>query len=186
MITEIVPGSISAIAQASGRPLALSMVDCEIVILVDTSGSMSNHDSRGGKSRYDVACEELRILQANNPGKILVISFSDTAIVCLGGVPQYLGGGTMVSRALEYARTYDLPAMKFILISDGEPTDEIQALRVAKTYKNPISTVYVGPEDHPYGREFLSRLASLSGGSSVSADRVKELAATVERLLLKS
>ena len=42
MITDIVPGSISAISQMSGRPLALSMMDCEIVILVDTSASMSD------------------------------------------------------------------------------------------------------------------------------------------------
>lgn len=184
MITDIVPGSISAISQMSGRPLALSMMDCEIVILVDTSASMSDCDSRGGKSRYDVACEELRFLQANNPGKILVISFSDTALACLGGVPQYIGGGTLVSRALEYARPYDIPGMKIILISDGEPMDERQAFDVAKTYHNAISTIYVGPEDRPYGRDFLRRLAAATGGSTVTADRVKELATTVQTLLL--
>ena len=63
--------------------------------------------------------------------------------------------------------------------------DERQAFDVAKTYHNAISTIYVGPEDRPYGRDFLRRLAAATGGSTVTADRVKELASTVTQLLLK-
>lgn len=184
--TQIVPGSISAIAQTTGKPLALSMMTVEIVILVDTSGSMTDRDSRGGLSRYDVACDELRKLQVANPGKILVLSFSDNTEICLGGVPRFIMGGTYVAQALKFAKQYDLPDMKFFLISDGEPMDGDQALQVAKTYKNHISTIFVGPEDNPSGLAFLRQLAAATGGQHVTADRAKELAATVTQLLLKS
>lgn len=94
MNTEIVPGSISALAQSSGKSIAELFTRAEVVAIVDTSGSMSNQDSRGGKSRYEVACEELAYLQKNRPGKVAVISFSDSAQFCPGGVPFYEGGGT--------------------------------------------------------------------------------------------
>lgn len=156
------------------------------MVLVDTSGSMGAHDSRGGQSRYDVACEELSKLQGSNPGKILVISFSDEVKVCLNGVPYNFMGGTMVGRALQYVKQYDIPGMNIIVISDGEPMDENEALTVARTYTNPISTIYVGPPDETRGRVFLGRLAVATGGKTVTADRAKELAASIQTLLLKA
>lgn len=173
-------------AQSSGKPLALSMMNVDIVILVDTSGSMASCDSRGGKSRYTVACEELAALQQANPGKILVLSFSDNTEICLGGVPRFQMGGTYVAQALKFTKLYDLPDMKFFLISDGEPADNDQALEVAKSYKNHISTIFVGPENNPLGLNFLRQLAMATGGQHVTADRAKELASTVTQLLLKS
>lgn len=184
METTIVVGSISDIAKTQNLSLAESFLNCEMVILVDTSGSMGQRDSRGGKSRYAVACEELAYLQAQNPGRILVISFSDSARIDLGGVPHNYGGGTMVSKALIFAKDYDLPGIRFILLSDGEPFDEQEALSIAGKYQNKISCVYVGPEEYPVGRDFLQRLSAATGGQTVTADRAKELARTIQTLLL--
>lgn len=181
---QIVPGSISAMAQTTGKALALSMMSVDIVILVDTSGSMATCDSRGGKSRYTVACEELQKLQASNPGKILVLSFSDNTEICLGGIPRFQMGGTYVTQALKFAKQYDLPDMKFFFIGDGEPADEYQALEVAKSYTNHISTIFVGPENNPLGLNFLRQLAMATGGQHVTADRAKELASSISTLLL--
>ena len=182
--TQIVPGSISAMAQTSNKPLALSIMGVDIVILVDTSGSMATCDSRDGKSRYAVACEELAALQQANPGKILVLSFSDTTEICLGGIPRFQMGGTYMGQALRFAKQYDLPDMKFFLLSDGDPQDGDQTLEIAKTYTNHISTIYVGPESNPLGLNFLQKLAMATGGQHVTADRAKELAAAVTKLLL--
>jgi hypothetical protein len=186
MTTALVTGSITEVALKSGKSLALAFMAIETVVLVDTSGSMAANDSRGGKSRYDVACTELSLIQANNPGKVLILSFSDNTEVCLNGIPKFLCEGTMVSQALNFAKQYDLPGMKFILISDGEPLDPDHALEVAKTYQNAISTVYVGPPDELSGRKFLEKLASLTGGKTVTADRAKELAQSISQLLLKA
>jgi hypothetical protein len=75
--------------------------------------------------------------------------------------------------------------MNIIVISDGEPDSEREAIAVATTYKNKISTIYCGPEERPSGRDFLDKLAKATGGQSLTADRAKELSKTIETLLLK-
>lgn len=184
MNNQIVVGSLSAIAQANHASLAESFVNAEAIIIVDTSSSMESHDSRGGKSRYDIACEELRSLQTHLPGKIAVISFSSEVMFCPSGIPHNYCGGTNMAKALQFARIADLPGMKFFMISDGEPNDPDQTLAIAKSYKNHISCIFVGPEEQPIGRLFLEKLAALTGGVTTTADRAKELAGNIERLLL--
>jgi len=185
MDTAIVAGSISDVVQTERKSLALAFMSVETVVIVDTSGSMGACDSRGGKSRYKVACEELSKLQGAQPGKILVISFSDEVKVCLNGVPYNFMGGTIVGRALQYAKQYDLEGMNIVLISDGEPMDEHEALAIARTYTNSINTIYVGPPDELRGREFLKKLADSTGGKTVTSDRAKELSSSIQTLLLK-
>ena len=184
--TSIVKGSITEIAKSTGKSIAELFTNAEVVTIVDVSGSMISRDSQGGKSRYDVACQELATIQKNRPGKVAVIAFSDFARFCPGGVPIYEGGGTELTKALRYAKIADVPGMNIIVISDGEPSDPEGAIAVARTYKNKISTIYVGPEDRPSGREFLSKLAGCTGGETVTADRAKELAKSIETLLLKA
>lgn len=178
----IITGSLSAIAQQNNQSIAETFVNADCVILVDTSGSMAACDSRGGKSRYDVACEELVNLQSSLPGKLALISFSDDCIFCPSGVPFNYQGGTNLTRALKFAKMADVKGMRFIVISDGQPYDETGALEVARTYKNRIDTIYVGPEGGE-GQAFLRRLAKASGGQGVTSAQVKELESTVKHLL---
>ena len=185
MNNQIVPGSLSSIAKRDGQSLAEIFMSADCVVIVDTSGSMEQNDSRGGRSRYEIACEELRQLQANLPGKIAVLAFSNTTIFCPGGVPQMLHGGTNLAGALKFAHVADVPGMRFVVISDGEPDSRSDALAQARRFKARIDVIYVGPEDRPAGRDFLMRLAQVSGGQMVTADRAQELAASVERLLLQ-
>lgn len=185
MNTQIIPGSIGAIAKQNNKSIAESFISADVIVIVDTSGSMSINDSRGGAARYDVACEELRNLQASLPGKIAVLSFSCDVEFCPGGVPTYLNGDTDMAKALQFAKIADVPDMQFILISDGEPNEPTETLRIAKTFKNKISTIYVGPENRPAGLVFLKQLAEASGGESITVDRAKELASGI-RLLLKA
>lgn len=180
---NMVKGSIAEAAQRSGRSVAQAFLNVDAVILVDTSGSMAACDSRGGQSRYDVACEELAKIQAQMPGRVAILSFSSSTILCPGGVPAFQGGSTDLAGALEFAKQADVPGVRLIVISDGEPDSESGALQEAGKIKAPISTIFVGPEGgHGWG--FLRRLAAANGGRSVTADRAKELAAKIETLLL--
>lgn len=181
--TTIVKGSLADIAKATNTSLAESFLNADCIVIVDTSGSMSAEDAPGGKSRYDAACDELAKLQANLPGKIAVIAFSDQTMFCPNGQPFYLGGGTDLAGALTFAKMADVDDMRFVVISDGQPQDERAALRVAQTYQNRIDVVYVGPEYDPDGRDFLNRLAKASGGQAVTADRVAQLSTKVQLLL---
>jgi hypothetical protein len=182
--TALVTGSIGAISQRTGASLAETFVNADVVILVDVSGSMSDTDSRGGRSRYDVACEELAILQNGNPGKIAVLAFSNNTIFVPTGQPPLLGGGTDLAGALKFAKMADTGDMRFVVISDGEPADQGTALSEAAQYKGRIDVVYVGPEERPSGREFLRRLAALKGGQTVTADKAQQLASKTQTLLL--
>jgi Mg-chelatase subunit ChlD len=180
---QIVKGSIADIARKTGVSIAETFLSCDVVCIVDTSASMGAKDSTGGKSRYDQACWELATLQGDLPGKIGVISFADSAAFCPNGTPTNLGGSTDLAGALKFAKIADQPgAMRFIVISDGEPNDSQGALKVAKTYHNKIDTIFIGPEGGG-GREFLKRLAAASGGQHVTAQQAKELASSVQKLL---
>jgi Mg-chelatase subunit ChlD len=183
MNTQLVPGSLSAIAQQNNASIAETFISADVIIIVDTSGSMAAEDARDGKSRYDVACEELKNLQASLPGKLALLSFSDEVVFCPSGIPFNYEGGTDLAKALKFAKVADVTGIRFIVISDGQPSDEDGCIRVAKTFKAKIDTIYVGPEDGE-GAAFLRRLAKASGGQGVTADRVKELSANVQRLLL--
>lgn len=182
----IVPGSLSSMATQNGISLAETFIGCDAIVIVDVSGSMDVRDSRGGQSRYDVALEELAALQQALPGKIAVIAFSSSPVFVPGGVPPFLGASTNLAGALQFAKVADVPSgdMRFFIISDGEPDERDAALHVAKTYHNRIDTIYVGPESYPRGRDFLMQLAATSGGQSVTADRVQELARVTQQLLL--
>ncbi len=182
--TSIVPGSLQALATQNNKSIAETFTSAEVLVLVDTSGSMAANDSRNNQSRYEVACQELAQLQAQMPGKIGVLSFSGNVQFCPGGVPLFEGDSTNLRRALEFAKIADVPGIRFIVISDGCPDNPAGALEVAKTYHNRIDTIYVGPEIEGAGREFLHQLANVHGGQSLTADRAKELSASVQQLLL--
>lgn len=182
--TALIRGSLSDVSAREGMSLAESFVGVDVIVLLDVSGSMAAHDSRGGNSRYEVALDELGQLQANMPGKIAVIGFADHPEFAPAGKPRFQGTGTDLARALKFARMADIAGMRFIVVSDGQPDSEREALDVAATYHGRIDCVFVGPEHDRLGQEFLGRLASAHGGQQVTADRVQQLAAKIETLLL--
>jgi Mg-chelatase subunit ChlD len=183
MNNSIITGSLGAIAKQSGKSIAETFMSCDVIILTDSSGSMSSEDSRGGQSRYNVACEELKNLQNSLPGKLAVLSFSDDVQFCPSGIPIFFGGGTDMAKALKFARVADIEGVQFIIITDGWPDSQEETLQVARTYKSRISTIFVGPETDLQAIEFLKKLSALSGGQHITADRAKELHAATAKLL---
>lgn len=183
-MTNLVKGSISDIAAQNNQSIAVTFISCDVIVLVDTSASMGAHDAPDGRTRYKQACLELETLQRNLPGKIGVISFSHNTMFCPNGVPFNFSGGTDLAGALKFAKVADVPdAMRFIVISDGEPDDESDALWVARSYKNRIDTIYCGRE-MGHGQEFLKRLAAASKGSHVTTAQAAKLADSVTKLLV--
>lgn len=183
MNTQITVGSIADLAQKGQMSIAESFLSADTIILIDTSGSMAAHDDGGTRSRYQIALEELARLQKSLPGKVAVVNFSSTVEFVPGGMPSFLSGGTDLAGALQFVKVAD-GLVRFIVISDGQPDDDKSALTVASGFRSKIDVVYIGPEDDLRGRRFLEQLAAASGGQFVTADRAKELASKVEKLLL--
>lgn len=185
MSKDIVVGSLAQIAERDNKSIAETFLSCEVVVLIDVSGSMSGVDFGDGKSRWQRACDELALLQSRQQGKVAVVGFSSMPVFVPGGVPPHPSGGTRMAAALEYTKIADVEGITFFLISDGEPTDgQEQVLAVARTYRNKINTIFCGPEGGA-GQWFLSQLAEASGGRFATAEKVVELASTVETLLLE-
>lgn len=182
-MSAIVKGSISAIAKENGASLAETFVNVDALVLVDTSGSMEAADSVGGRTRYDQACIELAQLQSALPGKIGVISFSSQVMFCPTGTPHNFGERTDMAAALRFAKVADVPDMRFVLISDGQPDYPDDALAVARTYTNRIDTIFVGDEGSRSARQFLERLSAATGGQSQTIAQVEKLAVKVHHLL---
>jgi len=180
--TAMITGSVGAVAQREGRPLAESFLSVDAIILVDVSGSMASHDAPDGRSRYKAACDELATIQAANPGKVAVVGFSDRVEFSPGGVPTFQSGGTDMAAALRFVKVADGLGIKLILLSDGMPNDEASTLTVARTFDAKIDTVYIGPE-RGRGQAFLQRLAAATGGRSLATDEPAMLAAPVQLLL---
>jgi hypothetical protein len=184
--TQLVKGSLQDISKTTGKPLAETFLSVDALVLVDTSASMDADDcpTYPGRKRYDVACEQLIRLQKDLPGKVGVISWSSHAIFCPVGIPTFLQGGTDMAGALKFVKDADGTSIKLILISDGEPASEDEALKVAGQFKSKIDCIFVGPEYSP-GRDFLRRLAAATGGVSVSQSvkDIANLSTTVTKLL---
>lgn len=184
MNTTIVTGSLQDIAAQSGQSIATSFLSVDVVILVDVSGSMNRHDAPGGKSRYQAAVDELRKVQESNPGKIAIISFSGRAQLCPSGIPLFQGDTTDLAGALRFAKMADVGGIRFIVISDGQPNSESEALAVAGSFAGEIHTIYVGPEeDYEGGRAFLQRLATANNGTFHVAKLTKSLGLSVKKCL---
>jgi Mg-chelatase subunit ChlD len=185
MNNAIVAGSIGSVAEHQGQSIAESFMSAEVVILVDVSGSMFSPDSRGGQSRYDVACEELAKLQNDMPGKLAVVAFSDSVVFVPYGQPPMLGESTDLAKALTFVKMAD-GTVRFVVISDGYPDDPQEALSIARGFQSQIDTVFVGPESDERGRKFLEKLAKTGHGQFVLDLNVNQLAEKVEILLLGS
>lgn len=181
-MTQLVKGSLGQIAAAGSMGLAEAFMSADAVILVDTSGSMAETDG-AGSTRYKRACAELTRLQANLAGRIAVVAFSREVEFCPGGIPTFFGGGTDVAAALRFVHVADGVVDRFILISDGEPQSESDAMREARRFATKIDTIYIGPEGGA-GADFLRRLAAASGGTSATIKGAALLGEKIERLML--
>jgi hypothetical protein len=173
MNNSLVYGSLQDTALRANKSVAETFLEVDVLVLVDTSTSMDEHDCPGGRRRYDLACEQLIRLQRDLPGKVGVISWNSNARFCSGGVPSTPYGGTDLAGVLRFVKPADGTSIKLIIISDGEPDRQEPALDLAKTFKSKIDCIYVGPERGD-GREFLRKLAAATGGRSVTKS-IKEL-----------
>lgn len=178
----IVTGSIADLATRNNQSIAETFLSCDCVILIDVSGSMNATDSTE-QTRYERACASLADLQATLPGKIAVVRFSDVVKFEPSGVPFFEGGGTDLAAGLRFVKLADVPEMKFIVVSDGEPDDERTALNLAGTFTNSLDVIFIGDERSSRAIKFMNKLAQASGGKQITADSA-QISGSVQTLLL--
>ena len=164
--TQMVAGSVAAVARKNGTSIASGFMNVKAFVMVDVSGSMLDRDAPGDMSRYDAACKQLENIQNEQPGKIGVGCFSNKAEFCPSGDPFGKFGTTNMADALRLMLTVDNAGIRLVLISDGEPDDQAETLKIAGKFKSKIDTIFVGREDGR-GRKFLQDLSARTGGIAI-------------------
>lgn len=181
--TATTKGSIFDVAFRRGMKPEEVLADADILIIFDDSSSMD--ESLGGRTRYDFAVDALKKLQEAHEGRIVLINFSSTADIYLGGIPPRPNGNTRLDLALELAKEFDDMGMKkIVIITDGEPngpTDVEQlCIDIAKTFKTPIDTIFIGED---YMVQAMKFLEALTTGRALGHVDVENLAEKVTKLL---
>jgi len=172
---NLIKGSVGYVAKERSIPLPAVLSAVEVVILVDTSGSMG-----GDKIRH--ARKAMEDIQGRNSGKCGIIHFGSTAEWLFHGILPAAGGSTNLAKALSLAKDMD-GLVKYIVISDGYPDNPDRALAIAKTYSSQIDTIFIGDDRDTAGKNFLLSLSRVSSGRSLGVRDVANLSSDVQRLL---
>jgi hypothetical protein len=161
----------------SGNPLSR-------VMLIDTSGSMDEICRGSGcKRRIDILKEAIASIGWQDY-RLVCFNFRVTPIQDVKNICEPCGG-TALHRAIEYATS--LYPAQTLVISDGEPEDESEAIKAAKKLSGTISTLYVGDDDNKEAISFMAKLAKLGCGKPYiqSLDEgYKAIGGTISQALL--
>jgi hypothetical protein len=137
----------------------------ETLLLLDASYSMSDNDSNG-ISKMQTLGKMIKTMP--NADKI----YFNSDIMNYGkrtDTPQPGGAGTFLADAFKYikSKSYTNIYKKIILISDGMPNSENEAIESALDLKKPINIIFIGDKGSD-GERFMQRLAKATGGSNIT------------------
>jgi len=176
--------------------------DKGLIVLLDGSGSMASNMGDVSKIQvaYDVLDHELLPNMAGWDYGILIFhGWDDTHWLSYPGLKNTSGlalrpkadGGTPMLKGLITAWNYARQGLKearFILLSDGEPTDGTKAeiLQHAREHATiPIDTIGIGTDTEysgGYDPIFLRELSRITGGVFTEVGSVKALSDTILKL----
>lgn len=151
----------------AGR-LVRAQVRPGVVLLADCSTSMLERDDpRNSKRRIDGLADLLVYILQRTRLQGLVCFHERPIEVPLEGhikLPK-CEASTALHLALAHVRTIVPRPTRIVLITDGEPNSEEQALAAARILQPmPIDAYYVGPEGNHVALAFMECLAKISGG----------------------
>lgn len=166
----VAKGSVGDVARKGNQSIARAIYNgVKAVVLFDNSDSMAIR-LPNGRRRWDKAVDELEALQSKYEGAIALVQFNTTARFVPNGIPDGPSGMTYLDVAL---RDFGMPVdaanavgndILVIVISDGEPTDPDQAMRIATGFSHTkVHTIFCG-RDGTDGQKFMEDLAAATGG----------------------
>lgn len=129
-------------------------VRAQRLFLLDVSGSMGDKVDKRRK------IEHLRDVMSR---------YKDANKVCFSSgvhtgqdIPEP-DGGTNLAMALAHVRKIEQKPKRIVLVSDGEPNSETEALREATQLAIPVDIIFIG-EKGGKGERFMEKLAQTTGG----------------------
>jgi hypothetical protein len=153
------------------------------VILIDTSGSMSQ-TCRGGETKMEILKKAIANIDWQNY-QLICFNSAVEQISHVDRIP-YPSGGTALHIAIKYIQK--LYPSQTLIICDGEPDDENQAIEEAKQLSGIISTLYIGDDGNKGEIEFMKKMATMGCGKiyvkDLNAINLLQLSAVINKLLL--
>jgi hypothetical protein len=151
-------------------------------LLLDTSGSMSM-ECKGKDRRIDVLRKAVEALDWQS---YRLFTFDSFCVEIPNPSALWAtGGGTALDLGLrEIAK---LNPNQTVIISDGEPNNEQDALIAAESLTGTISTIHIGDDRDKAAIAFMRKLANLGCGTTYIQDLGRghvELGAAINRLML--
>lgn len=157
----------------------------DVVILADTSASM--FENAGRRRKIDILSEALATIRADLPSAATIAFDSLPRRLTLHDALPAPSGGTALHLAIDEATK--LRPRKTVIITDGQPDNERQAIASAAKLSGTIDVIYCGDDSDTRAIDFLRRLAA--GGTIVVHDLkrhgdtgVKAIATAATRLAL--
>ena len=165
-----------------------------LILVLDTSNSMSEPDMRGQSEKLSMAKQgTIRCIETlSAEDTVGIISFSDSAVLCSPLVPATetekavlsrlvstleTNGGTIYTGALQRARrelrASDARFRHVIFLSDGEPSDgryDEKTVRLMAEEGVTLSTIAIG-----YSSPILTEMAAKGGGRTYIVENVENL-----------
>lgn len=132
-------------------------------LVLDLSGSMSQRV--GGDRKIDILHQAIAGLPLQ---QYVILLFNSKTEVFQGGTFPEPSGGTALHMAL--GATATLNPEHTLIVSDGMPDDEDQALEAAISLPGRISTLYIGSDDNHEAIAFMRRVAAIKGGEFYNQD----------------
>lgn len=151
------------------------------VLILDISGSMAQRISGSSDRKIDIL--ERVVFQLPWQNYHVLLFNSETQWWFGGGMPPP-SGGTAMHLALSVAK--EMRPKTTLVVSDGEPDEDGQALAVAKQITGVINTLYIGSDGNHEAIEFMRKLARLGCGHFHDQDLSlgdQPLLAQMQRLL---
>lgn len=134
------------------------------LLLLDISGSMS--DWVGEYRKIDLLRQALNRELAQ--GETAIAFHSTTAILSsLQAIPDPMGGTALHLAILEGSK---LRPKHTLVVSDGRPDDEAQALAAAASLSGIINTLFIGSDNDHNAINFMRQLARLGCGKAEVCD----------------
>ena len=152
-------------------------------LLLDTSGSMDS-DCKGKQTRLDVLRKAVEAIDWQQY-QMFVFDNICRQITHPEALRNCAGGSTNL--ALGLREIGKLNPAQTIIISDGEPNSETDALAAASELTGTISTVFIGDDSDKDAIAFMQKLATLGCGKTFIRDLGRghlELSATIKQLTL--
>lgn len=163
---SLIKGSIQDISHNGDT--ALAILNAEVVLVCDRSGSMSEYMT-DGRSKYQVEDDVISTLQRKHSGKIVVVSFSDSSCLHPDGTLPYPTGTTNMLAAFDLIESLIDVGLRAIVVSDGQPNDPPSTLHAARKFKGNMDCIFIGDEGSE-GERFMQQLAREVGGRSELCD----------------